>query len=389
MIIYEIGTGYTSIPARIGAATEIIVEELTLGMQDLKNKVTLFDVADDNRLPNELPIHEVRIPKALTTMDVQLGIRHKLKRVIYSLALARQLRKAISEEKEQVVIHFHNQYNMYFFLKTINKKIRKKAKIAYTVHSYIWANEWANIEADIRKRYFQEARCIEQADCVFVLNNKTREHFINQLGVDETKIYKIGNVVNTNKYCPLEKHVIDSVKGKLELSQKKIIFQVGSVCERKNQVGAIKNLKEYLKDHREVVYLYAGGIIEQDYQDEIEKYAKENDISEQIIYLGEIAPGGELNRYYNIANLVIFPSEIESFGMVIIEAIAAEADVLLSTPPIFDLKTGYEVYQTKEEFEELVDKSLRGNENLNSGREEVVEKYGRNKIANDYCEKWK
>ena len=389
MIIYEVGTGYTSIPARIGAATEIIVEELTLGMQDLKNKVNLFDIADDNRLPNELPINEVRIPKALTTMDVQLGIRHKLKRVIYSLALARQLKKAISEEKEQVVIHFHNQYNMYFFLKTINKKIRKKIKIAYTVHSYIWTNEWTNIEADIRKRYFQEVHCIKQADCIFVLNDKTREHFIKQLEVDETKIYKIGNVVNTNKYCPLEKNVIDGVKGELGLSQKKIILQVGSVCKRKNQMEAIKNLKEYLKDNREVVYLYAGGIIEQDYQDEIEKYAKENDISEQIIYLGEITPGGELNRYYNIANLVIFPSEIESFGMVIIEAIAAEADVLLSTPPIFDLKTGYEVYQTKEEFEELLDKSLRGKENLNSGREEVIEKYGRKEIAKNYCEKWK
>ena len=29
MKIYEIGTGYTPIPARISAATEIVVEELT------------------------------------------------------------------------------------------------------------------------------------------------------------------------------------------------------------------------------------------------------------------------------------------------------------------------------------------------------------------------
>ena len=29
MKIYEIGTGYTSIPAKMGAATEIVVEELT------------------------------------------------------------------------------------------------------------------------------------------------------------------------------------------------------------------------------------------------------------------------------------------------------------------------------------------------------------------------
>ena len=388
MVIYEIGTGYTSIPAKIGAATEIIVEELTTGMQELGNKVTLFDIADDNRLANELPIYEVHIPKMISTTDAKLGLIHKFKRVVYSVALARQLKKAILKEKEQVIIHFHNQYNMYFFLKMTSRKIREKVKIAYTVHSHIWTDEWANIEANIRKRYFQEVYCVKQADYVFVLNDKTKEHFEARLGVDETRIYKIGNVVDTSKYCPLEKCVVDDVMGKLGLSQRKVVFQVGSVCNRKNQLGAINNLKEYLKENREVVYLYAGGIIEQDYQSDIVKWAKNNNISEQIIYLGEIAPGRELNKYYNIADLVVFPSKQESFGMVIIEAIAAGANVLLSTIPIFDLNTGYEVYQTKEEFEELVDKSLRGSENHNSGRKEVIEKYGCSKIANDYCETW-
>ena len=32
MKVYEIGTGYTPIPANIGAATEIVVEELTKSM---------------------------------------------------------------------------------------------------------------------------------------------------------------------------------------------------------------------------------------------------------------------------------------------------------------------------------------------------------------------
>ena len=35
MKIFEIGTGYTSVPARMGAATEIVVAELTTSMRKL------------------------------------------------------------------------------------------------------------------------------------------------------------------------------------------------------------------------------------------------------------------------------------------------------------------------------------------------------------------
>ena len=389
MVIYEIGTGYTSIPARIGAATEIIVEKLTISMQKSNNKVTLFDIADANRASNGLPIHEVRIPKVLISSDAKLGLQHKLKRVIYSIALARQLKKMIAREKEQFIIHFHNQYNMYFFLKMANKEIRKKVRIAYTVHSYIWTNEWAEIKENIRKRYFQEVYCVKRADYIFVLNDKTKENFINHLDIDETKVYKIGNGVDTNTYFPLEKHIIDNMKAKLEIAQKKIIFQVGSVCERKNQLEAIKELASYMKANREVVYLYAGGIIEQDYQDEIVKYTEESGISEQIIYLGEIVPGAELNKYYNIADLVFFPSKIESFGLVIIEAIAAGSTTLSSSQPLFKLEEGCEVYHNQEELENLLHKYLGGDKIIGQGRKEVIDKYNWDKVTNDYCEKWK
>ena len=118
MKIYEIGTGYTSIPAKMGAATEIVVEELTKAFMSIGQEVTLVDIADSNRLPNKLPIVEVQMPKLFSNTDVQLGIMHKLKRVVYSIALARKLNQIIKKSNETVLIHFHNQYNMYFFLFT-------------------------------------------------------------------------------------------------------------------------------------------------------------------------------------------------------------------------------------------------------------------------------
>ena len=63
MKIYEIGTGYTSIPAKISAATEIVVEELTKSMLKNDVDVNIVDIQDLERKENTLPIIEVSMPK--------------------------------------------------------------------------------------------------------------------------------------------------------------------------------------------------------------------------------------------------------------------------------------------------------------------------------------
>ena len=198
MKIIEVGTGSTSIPAKIGAATEIVAEELTKAFLHTDNDVILIDIADSKRSNNSLPITEVKIPAFLESTDVQLGITHKLKRVIYSLALTKKLKKIIKESKNELLIHFHNQYNLYFFLKLTGRNLKRKVKIAYTVHSYIWAEEWNKICKTVHKRYFQEICCVQNADYVLVLNDKTAEHFTQHLGIHKEKIFKVANGVNAD-----------------------------------------------------------------------------------------------------------------------------------------------------------------------------------------------
>ena len=77
-------------------------------------------------------------------------------------------------------------------------------------------------------------------------------------------------------------------------------------------------LLEYLKGHKDVIYMYAGGIIDTEYKAALDKYAEENGVAEQVRYVGELCPGEQLNKHYNVAEMTIFPSKIESFGLVII-----------------------------------------------------------------------
>ena len=189
MKIFEIGTGYTSIPARMGAATEIVVAELTTSLIKLGQDVTIVDIKDNSRLETKLPIIEVNVPYFLCSTDTKLGIVHKLKRVIYSIQLTRKLHSLIRQYKEEkILLHFHNQYNLYFFLKLTNKSLLKNTIIGYTVHSHIWFGKWEEVKNTISKRYFQEIYCCQHADKVYVLNDIVSNMLIEHYNVDKNRM---------------------------------------------------------------------------------------------------------------------------------------------------------------------------------------------------------
>lgn len=385
MKIYEIGTGYTPIPAKISAATEIVVEELTKAMQKQGLPVEIVDIASESRGQTQLPIREVPVPKQFSGTDVQLGIMHKLKRVVYSVALAGELKKILRTAEEKVVLHFHNQYNLFFFLQLTPAKLREKCLIAYTNHSGIWRLDWAQIEGTIRKRYFQEAACMKKANLVFLLNEETKRNVMEHLGVSQERIVLIGNGVNTDVYCPLPAEEKAAVKEKFGLSGCRVILQVGSVYENKGQLRAVQYLLPLLKANPDVVYAYAGGIVDEEYQKQISLFAQENGLTGQVRYLGMVSPGGELNELYNTANVTILPSRYEAFGLVAIESLSAGVPVLVDRmgpirfgggsvrydPECFEETAGYLVYNVESELCE-------------AARRNAVKHFSWEKIAADY-----
>ena len=98
MKIYEIGTGYTPIPAQISAATEIIVAELTAAFLKQNLPVEIVDIGSDHRAATTLPIIEVPVSRLFSGTDLHLGLMHKGKRVAYSVVLTGVLKKLLKQE---------------------------------------------------------------------------------------------------------------------------------------------------------------------------------------------------------------------------------------------------------------------------------------------------
>lgn len=326
MKVYEIATGYTSVPARMGAATEIVVEALTRTLLRQGTAAEILDMQTD-RGETDLPIREIPVPGWLAGTDTSLGLRHKIRRVVYSLFLARELKKLLKDCKEDTVLHFHNQYNLFFFLLLTPRRLRKKALIAYTNHSGIWRLPWPEIRNTIRKRYFQEAACMKYADVVFVLNEETKENAMRYLSISGERITVIGNGVDTEIYCPLPKEKIMDIWG---LSGKTVILQAGSVCENKGQIRSLQAAAPLLKADENLLFAYVGGIVSREYHARIRETARQLGVEAQVRYLGTAAPGQEMNRLYNLAAVTVLSSRYEGFPLVAAESLSAGVPVVMS-----------------------------------------------------------
>lgn len=389
MKIYEIGTGYTPIPARMGAATEIVVEELTRSLLKKGVDVEIIDIKAKDRASTELPITEVGVPSLFTKADVSLGIMHKLKRVFYSVALAGKLKKILKKADDKVVLHFHNQYNAYFFFKLTSKKLRQKATVVYTNHNGYWSLPLDETKEVIKKRYFQEVEAMRQSDVVFALNEQMRNNIVLFLKASDNKVLLSKNGVNTTVYSSLPNEKVEQIKSEFNLQGKKVILQVGSVYENKGQERLVRLLSPMLKKRKDLIYAFVGGIVSQEYFEKINDTARELGVSEQVIYLGAVSPGKRMNEVYNIAECSVFSSMLESFGLVIIEAISAGTPVVMSNNLMFELSKGYYTYNSPDELVKIIDEILEKGKTEFADRSEVVEKYSWDAVADDYLSKIK
>lgn len=388
MKIYEIGTGYTPIPAKVAAATESVVEELTKAFIEQGVEVEIIDIYSKERLPNKLPIIEVKVPSVFSRSDVSLGIVHKLKRVVYSLALANKLRKLLKSSEEKIVLHFHNQYNMFFFVKCVSRKLRSKAIVAYTNHNGVWNMPWEEAEGILKKRYFQEISSMKKADLIFVLNSKTKENIEKHLGIPKDSIIKINNGVNTDVYHPLQQEKIYEIKKKYDLDGKRVILQVGSINENKGQGRTIKQLVTTLKENKDLIFAYIGEIVSQEYHKMVENDICNLGLQDKVIYLGSFSPGSEMNEMYNIADLTTCSSNYEGFPLVCVESLSAATPVMILSDAVAFLGKGtVKCTSTNEccsELELILNNDKHYLTLCDEARNNVEENYSWNKVAANY-----
>ena len=128
---------------------------------------------------------------------------------------------------------------------------------------------------------------------------------------------------NKTMYFPngYDNKVIDKIKIKSFKEKENIILTVGRLgTKEKNNELLLETLKEVdLKDWK----VYLVGSIDKNFIEHKEKFFEDNpNLKEKIIFTGEIKDKEKLYEYYNKVKVFVLPSKWESFGIVMVEAMA-------------------------------------------------------------------
>ncbi len=209
--------------------------------------------------------------------------------------------------KEYDILHYHDDVDLSFLLFTLSVK---KPKL---FHYHTLGGTFGRYHTNILCRHI-----LKKAVCMHICNSRTTQRLLLSLGIPESRSVILPNGVNTDLFFPDQKERIEN-----------LILFVG----RFDRIKGIHVLLSSL-NHLDIpcrLVIIAPQSLESEYsreilsQIEIEKKRGRH----KIEWIGGRC-GNELVEWYQKASVVVCPSLIESFGIIVIEAMACGAPVVAS-----------------------------------------------------------
>lgn len=202
-------------------------------------------------------------------------------------------------------------------------------KTVVTVHDLIELLEPQSRGSDLLARYLYSG--IKRADKIIAVSNYTKQTIVDRLRVKEDKIKVVYNGVDAAF------HEIDNFKitigyktlrQELKLDEKaRVMLFVGSEHPRKNAGVAAQVLARLKTKFPELVLVKFGqpGLPagRADLLDLVDKLK----MRDRVRFVNE-SDQSRLNELYNLADVLIFPSKFEGFGLPVLEAFACGTPVV-------------------------------------------------------------
>lgn len=159
----------------------------------------------------------------------------------------------------------------------------------------------------------------EKMDKIITVSLATKMDLIQRYNLHPDKISVIVNGVE-NKYFPHKDE--GSFIKKYPVENQKIILFLGHLIKRKN-LGFILDLVKQIKSEDAVLIIAGGGPEENSLRNRTKKLGIEN----KVIFTGFISERDKV-ALYNSADIFVYPSEVEGFGLSLAEAMACACAVV-------------------------------------------------------------
>ena len=182
--------------------------------------------------------------------------------------------------------------------------------------------------------FYSLVKSINKDDFYFANSEFTKNDFLKYVNTFTPEHITVIPLSTGKLYRKTEdKTVIDLVKQKYNIpSDKKYVFSLCSLNKRKNLIFSIRNFLKFIeKNDLNNLIIVLGGA----YFDGFEKILQENlleygdDLKNKILHIGYV-DDNDLSALYSSAEMFLFPSLYEGFGMPVLEAMQCGLPVICS-----------------------------------------------------------
>lgn len=249
----------------------------------------------------------------------------------------------------------------------IPKGLKKTGiKSVVTIHDLIFIRYPKLYSFADRKIHFRKfQRATQESDVVIAISEQTKRDVVRFLGIEPSKI----KVVYQGCHALFKQQMSEAWKKTVRENYQlpdRFILNVGTIEARKNLLTAVKAIKDI-----DVVLVVVGG--KTAYYKEVHKYIQSASLQDKVLFLNQVNLKS-LVAIYQMADLFLYPSIFEGFGIPIIEALYSKVPVITSTGSCFAEAGGpHSIYVDPMDtaaFSEQI-KAVLDNEVL---REEMIEK---------------
>ena len=163
-----------------------------------------------------------------------------------------------------------------------------------------------------------------EANEVIVNSNYMKSEVQRLFGLPFEKINVVPNGVNLNKFTGMDRDY--SFRRKYAMDNEKIILFIGRLVYEKGVQNLIAAMPKVLASYHDAKLVIAGkgGML-----DELKAQADYLGISNKVYFAGYMN-GKDVERMYKAADISVFPSTYEPFGIVALEGMLAERPIVVS-----------------------------------------------------------
>ena len=206
---------------------------------------------------------------------------------------------------------------------------KTNVKTVVTIHDLIYLRYpelFTKVDRKIFDKKFRSA--CERADKIIAISKQTKKDIIDFFNIHEKKIEVVYQGCNEVFKSIKNASEIANVKNKFKLFENYLLY-VGSIEKRKNLLTLLKSLKDL--PNKNLIIIGDG----KSYKKECLNFIKKNKLEKRTKILSGLNLF-EMACIYQDAEMLIYPSIFEGFGIPIVEALFSKIPVITSKDSCFE-----------------------------------------------------